>query len=121
MQETIGPQGSAVGLSFLRTVNYLLTRYPPEDALHSAIMALRTGEEPKYEEERALYHRVMRLCRTFMGTYDPAHLSYMNLKSVHNLVQGTAEPADQICSSINDLVSIAQKIGGSLRSTNVTG
>jgi len=43
VQEKIGPHGSAVGTSFPHTINYLLTRYAPEDALHTAEMALRTA------------------------------------------------------------------------------
>jgi len=53
VQETNGPHGSAVGTCFPHTMNYLLTRYAPEDALHTAEMALRTAEKRQDEGERA--------------------------------------------------------------------
>jgi len=43
VQKKIEPHGSAVGTSFPHTINYLLTRYAPEDALHTAEMALRSA------------------------------------------------------------------------------
>jgi len=69
VQEPNGPHGSAVGTSFPHTINYLLTRFAPDDALHTAKMALRTAEQRQDEGERAFHQRVMRLGRQLMGTY----------------------------------------------------
>jgi len=77
VQETNGPHGSAVGTSFPHTINYLLTRYAPEDALHTSEMALRTAEQRQDEGERAFYQRLMRLGRQLMGMYDPGQLRYL--------------------------------------------
>jgi len=71
VQETNGPHGSAIGTRFPTTLNYLLTRYAPEDTLHTAEMALRTAEQRQDEGERAFYQRLMRLGPRRMGMYDP--------------------------------------------------
>jgi len=67
VQETNGPHGSAVGTSFPHTINYLLSRYAPKDALHTAEMALRTAEQRQDEDERAFYQWLMRLGRQLIG------------------------------------------------------
>jgi len=95
VQETNGPHGSAVGTSFRHTINYLLTRYAPEAALHTAVMALRTAEQRQDEGERAFYQRLMRLGRRRMGMYDPRQLRYLFLKGLHPSVQAQAKLADR--------------------------
>jgi len=120
VQERNGPHGSAVGTSFLHTINYLLTRYAPEDALHTAEMALRTAEQRQDEGERAFYQRLMRLGRQLMGMYEPGQLRYLFLKGLHPSVRAQAELADRTRATFDDLVGLSQKIGDGLRSVKVT-
>jgi len=54
-KETNGPQGNVFGTSFPHTINYLSNCYAPEDALHTAEMALRTAEQRPDEGKRAFY------------------------------------------------------------------
>jgi len=120
VQETNGPHGSAVGTSLPHTINYLLTRYAPEDALHTAEMALRTAEQRQDEGERAFYQRLMRLGRRLMGMYDPGQLRYLFLKGLHPSVLAQAELADRTCTTFDELVALSQKIGDGLRAVKVT-
>jgi len=120
VQETYRPHGSAVGTSFPHTINYLLTRYAPEDALHTAEMALRTAEQRQDEGERAFYQRLMRIGRRLMGMYDPGQLRYLFLKGLHPSVQAQAELADRTCTTFDELVALSQKIGDGLRAVKVT-
>jgi len=120
VQERNGPHGSAVGTRFLHTINYLLTRYAPEDALHTAEMALRTAEQHQDEGERAFYQRLMRLGRQLMGMYEPGQLRYLFLKGLHPSVRAQAELADRTRATFDDLVALSQKIGDGLRSVKVT-
>jgi len=115
-----GPHGSAVGTSFLHKINYLLTRCAPEDALHTAKMALRTAEQRQDEGEHAFYQRLMRLGRQLMGMYDPGQLRYLFLTGLHPSVQAQAEMADRTCTTFEELVALSQKIGDGLRSVKVT-
>ena len=69
VRETNGTHRSAVGTIFPHTMNYLLTRYAPEDALYTAEMALRTAQQRQDEGERAFNQRLMRLGRRLMGMY----------------------------------------------------
>jgi len=119
-QETNGPHGSAVSTSFPQTIKYLLTRHAPEDAMHTAEMALRTAEKRPYEGERAFYQRLMRLGRQRMGMYDPWQLRYLFLNGLHPSVQARAELADRTCTTFDELVALSQKIGDGLRSVKVT-
>jgi len=115
VQETNGPHGSAVGTSFLHTINYLLTRCAPEDALHTAEMPLRTAEQRQDEGERAFYQRLMRLGRRLMEMYDPGQPRYLFLKELHSSVQAQAELSDRTCTTFDELVALSQKIGDGLR------
>jgi len=119
-QEENGPHGSAVGTSFPHTINYLLTRYAPEDALHTAEMALRTAQQRQDEGERAFYQRLMRLGRRLMGMYDPGQLRYLFLKGLHPSVQAQVELADRTCTTFDELLALSQKIGDGLRAVKVT-
>jgi len=120
VQEKNGPHGSAVGTSFPHTVNYLLTRYAPEDALHTAEMALRTAEQRQDEGERAFYQRLMRLGRQRMGMYDPGLLRYLFLTGLHPSGQAQAKLADRTCTTFEELVALSQRLGDGLRSVKVT-
>jgi len=120
VQETNRPHGSAVGTSFPHTINYLLTRYAPKDALHTAEMALRTAEQRQDEGERAFYQRLMRLGRQLMGMYDPGRLWYLFLKGLHPSVRAEDELADRTCATFDELVALSQKICDGLRSVKVT-
>jgi len=120
VQETNGPLGSAVGTSFPRTINYLLTRYAPEDALHTAEMALRTAEQRQDEGERAFYQRLMRLGRRLMGMYDPGQLRDLFLKGLHPSVQAQAELAERTCTTFYELLARSQKIGDGLPAVKAT-
>jgi len=106
VQETNGPHGSAVGTSFPHTSNYLLTRYAPEDVLHTAEMALRTAEQRQDEGDRAFYQRLMRLGRRLMGMYDPGQLRYLFLKGLHTSVQAHVELSDRTCATFDELVAL---------------
>jgi len=119
-QETNGPHGSAVGTSFPHMINYLLTRYAPEDALHTAEMALRTAEKRQDEGERAFYQRLMRLGRQLMGLYDPGQLRYLFLQGLHPPARAQTELADRTCATFDELVALSQKIGDGPRSVKVT-
>jgi len=120
VKETNGPHGSAVGTSLPHTINYLLTRYAPEDALQTAEMARRTAEQRQDEGERAFYQRLMPLGRQLMGMYDPGQLRYLFLKGLHPSVQAQAELADRTCTTFDELVALSQKIGDGLRAVKVT-
>jgi len=74
VQETNGTHRSAVGTIFPHTINFLLTRYAPEDALYTAEMALRTAQQRQDEGERAFNQRLMRLGRRLMEMYDRGQL-----------------------------------------------
>jgi len=119
-QEKNGPHGSAVGTSFPHTINYLLTRYTPDDALRTTEMALRTAEQRQDEGERAFHQRLMRLGRQLMGMYDPGQLRYLFLKGLHPSVQAQAELADRTCTTLDELVALSQKIGDGRRAAKVT-
>jgi len=118
--ETNGPHGSTVGTRFPHTINSLLTRYAPEDALHTAEMALRTAEQRQDKGACAFYQQLMRLGRQLMGMYDPGQLRYFVLKMLHHSVQAQAELADRTCTTFDELVALSQKIGDGLRSVKVT-
>jgi len=120
VQETNGPHDSAAGASFPHTINYLLTRYAPEDALHTAEIALRTAEQRQDEGERSFYQRFMRLGRHLTGMCDPGKLRYLFLKGLHPSVQAQAELSDRTCTTFDELVALSQKIGDGLRSVKVT-
>jgi len=105
VQETVGPHDSAVSTSFPHTIKSLLTRYAPEDAVHTAEMALRTAEKRHYDGERAFYQRSMRLGRQRIGMYDPWHLRYLFLKGLNPSVQAHAELADRTCTTFDELVA----------------
>jgi len=120
VQETNGPHGRAVCTCFPHTINYLLTRYAPEDALHTAKMAHRTEEQRQDEGERAFYQRLMRLGRRLMGMHDPGQLLYLFLKGLHPSVQAQAQLADRTCTTFDELVPLSHKIGDGLRAVKVT-
>jgi len=120
VQQTNGPHSSAVGTSFPHTINYLLNRYAPEDALHTAEMALRTAEQRQDEGKRAFYQRLMRLGRQRIGPYDPGQLRYLFLKGLHASVQAQAELVERTCTTFDEFVALSQKIGDGLRAVKVT-
>jgi len=97
-----------------------LTRYAPEDALHTAEMALRTAEQRQDEGERAFHQRLMRLGRRLLGMYDPGQLRCPILKGLHPSVQAQAELADRTCTTFDELVALSQKIGDGLRAVTLT-
>ena len=91
------------------TIKSLLTRYAPEDAVHTAEMAFRTAEKRHYDGERAFYQRSMRLGRQRIGMYDPWQLRYLFLKGLNPSVQAHAELADSTCTTFDELVALSDR------------